>query len=68
MTILRVIFSNKDPLLMYHMLKGGGDFIAYSTVLEYTEYLDVYESIKEQGEKEVREKHEKQMQENKSKR
>ena len=53
---------------MYHMLKGGGDFIAYSTVLEYTEYLDVYESIKEQGEKEVREKHEKQMQENKSKR
>jgi hypothetical protein len=62
MEILRVIFSNKDPLIAYHMLNGGGPSIPYSTTLEYIEYLDVYESIKEQGEKEMREAAKKQQQ------
>ena len=56
MEILRVIFSNKDPLIAYHMLKGGGPSIPYSTTVEYIEYLDVYEAIKEQGEREMRQK------------
>lgn len=53
MTVLRVIFSNKDPLLVFHQLKGGGEGIPYPTVIEYLEYLDVYEAIKEQQEKEM---------------
>lgn len=56
MTVLRAIFSNKDPLLAYHMLKTE---IPYGTLLEYVEYLDVYESIKEQQEKEMQEEIEK---------
>lgn len=54
MEILRVIFSNKDPLIAYHMLNGGGPSIPYATTLEYIEYLDVYEAIKEQGEREAK--------------
>ena len=53
MAILRVIFSNKDPLMAYHLLKTE---IPYSTVVEYIEYLDVYEAIREQQEKEMQEK------------
>lgn len=53
MSILRVIFANKDPLLAYHLLKTE---IPYSTVEEFVEYLDVYEAIKEQQEIEMQEK------------
>lgn len=53
MTILRVIFANKDPLLAYHLLKTE---IPYPTVVEFVEYLDVYEAIREQQEKEMQEK------------
>ena len=53
MAILRVIFSNKDPLIAYHLLKTE---IPYPTVVEYAEYLDVYEAIREQQEKEMQEK------------
>ena len=53
MAILRVIFSNKDPLMAYHLLKTE---IPYSTTVEYIEYLDVYEAIREQQEKEMQEK------------
>lgn len=53
MTILRVIFANKDPLLAYHLLKTE---IPYPTVVEFVEYLDVYEAIREQQDKEMQEK------------
>ena len=53
MTILKVIFSNKDPLLALHMLETE---IPYPTLLRYLEYLDVYEALKEQGEKEMQER------------
>lgn len=52
MTILRVIFSNQDPLLAYHKLKTE---IPFNTFLEFVEYLDVYESLKEHQDKEMRE-------------
>lgn len=44
MNILRAIFSNKDPLIAFHMLKKE---IPYTTLLEYLEYLEVWEAIKE---------------------
>lgn len=53
MTVLRVIFSNKDPLIAYHMLKTE---IPYSTFIEYVEMLDVYDAITEQQDKENQEK------------
>ena len=59
MTILRIIFANKDPLLMYHMLCGGGEYIPYKTANEFLEYLDVYEAIKEQGMLEQKQEYEK---------
>lgn len=68
MTILRIIFANKDPLLMYHMLTGGGEFIPYKTADEFLEYLDVYEAIKDQGALEQKQEHEKQMREQEAKR
>lgn len=63
MTILKIIFANKDPLLVYHMLKGGGEFIPYKTADEFLEYLEVYEAIKAQGELEQKQEHERQRQE-----
>lgn len=53
MTVLRAIFANKDPLMAYHLLKTE---IPFPTVVEFVEYLDVYEAIKEQQEKEMQEK------------
>lgn len=53
MTVLRAIFANKDPLMAYHLLKTE---IPFPTVVEFVEYLDVYEAIKEQQEKEIQEK------------
>lgn len=53
MTVLKVIFSNKDPLLAYHMLKTE---IPYNTVIEYLEMLDVYEALKEQADREAQER------------
>ena len=53
MTILRIIFANKDPLMAYHMLKGGGDYISYETAEEFLEMLDVHEAIKIQIEKDT---------------
>lgn len=44
--ILRAIFSNKDPLLAYHMLKTE---IPMSTVEEYIEYLDAKETLDDWG-------------------
>ena len=44
--ILRAIFSNKDPLLAYHLLKTE---IPMSTVEEYIEYLDAKETLDEWG-------------------
>lgn len=63
MTVLRVLFANKDPLLMYHMMKGGGEAIPYQTTVEFLEYLDVWEAIKAQGELEARQEHENKMRE-----
>lgn len=67
MTILRIIFANKDPLIAYHMLCGGGDCIPYKTANEFLEYLDVYEAIKEQGMWEQKQEYEKQRQQQESK-
>lgn len=53
MTVLRAIFANKDPLMAYHLLKTE---IPYPTIVEFVEYLDVYEAIREQQEKEMQEK------------
>lgn len=44
--ILRAIFSNKDPLLAYHLLKTE---IPMDTVEEYIEYLDAKETLEEWG-------------------
>lgn len=44
MRVLRAVFSNKDPLIAFHMLKTE---IPYTTLLEYIEYLDVFEALKE---------------------
>lgn len=63
MTVLKIIFANKDPLLVYHMLNGGGDFIPYKTADEFLEYLEVYEAIKAQGELEQKQEYERQKQE-----
>lgn len=60
---MRVLFANKDPLLMYHMMKGGGEAIPYLTTVEFLEYLDVWEAIKAQGELEARQEHENKMRE-----
>lgn len=60
---MRVIFANKDPLLIYHMMKGGGESIPYQTTVEFLEYLDVWEAIKAQGELEARQEHENKMRE-----
>ena len=68
MTILRIIFANKDPLLMLHMLEGGGDFISYRTANRFLEYLEVHDAIKEQGMLEQRQEHEKQLKEQETKR
>lgn len=68
MTILRIIFANKDPLIAYHMLCGGGDYIPYKTANEFLEYLDVYETIEEQSRKEQEEAHKRAMEEQKNKR
>lgn len=51
--MLRAVFANKDPLIAYHMLKSE---IPYGTMVEFIEYLDVYEAIKEQQEKEMQDK------------
>lgn len=67
MTILRIIFANKDPLLVFHMIRGGGDSISYNTLVEFREYLDVYEAIKEQGMLEQKQEYEKQRQQQESK-
>ena len=48
--VLRVIFSTKNPIHTLHLLKTE---IPYETMLEYVEYLDVYESIKDQQNKEM---------------
>lgn len=53
MTILRIIFSTRNPIHTLHLLKTE---IPYETSLEYIEYLDVYEAIKEQSEKEAKDK------------
>jgi hypothetical protein len=50
------------------MLKGGGTSIPYTTVVEYLEYLDVYEAIEEQNNLEMQQKHEKAMQQAQQKR
>ena len=50
------------------MLKGGGQSIPYTTVVEYLEYLDVYEAIEEQNNLEMQQKHEKAMQQAQQKR
>lgn len=63
MTILRIIFANKDPLLMYHMIKGGGDGISYKTLDEFLEYLDVYEAIQAQSDLEQKQEYERKRQE-----
>ena len=68
MTILRIIFANKDPLLVYHMMCGGGDSIPYKTANEFLEYLDVYEAIKEQGDLEQKQEYERKRQEQEAQR
>lgn len=62
MTILRAVFANKDPLLAYHLIK---EEIPYTTLVEFVEYLDVYEAIKEQQHKEAEEKMKQAQQKNK---
>ena len=61
MTILKVVFANKDPLIAYHMLMGGGESISYGTLMEFSEYLEVYEAIKEHGNKEIEQEHKNKM-------
>ena len=68
MTILRIIFANKDPLIAYHMMCGGGDYIPYKTANDFLEYLDVYEAIKAQGELEQKQEYEKKRQEQEAQR
>jgi hypothetical protein len=51
--VLRAIFANKDPLIAFHLLKKE---IPYSTLLEFVEYLDVFEAMKEHAETEARKK------------
>ena len=68
MTILRIIFANKDPLIAYHMLCGGGDCIPYKTANEFLEYLDVYEAIEDQSRKEQEEAHKRAAEDQKNKR
>lgn len=63
MTILRLIFANKDPLLMLHMLSGGGDSISYKTATDFLEYLDVYEAIKAQTDLEQKQEYDRKQQE-----
>lgn len=65
---MRIIFANKDPLLMYHMIKGGGDSISYKTLTEFLEYLDVYEAIKAQGDLEQKQEFERKRQEQETQR
>lgn len=64
---MRIIFANKDPLLMYHMLKGGGESISYATAEEFLEMLDVHTAINEQMAKEAEAAHKEKM-ENQNKR
>lgn len=56
LSVLRVIFSTKNPIHTLHLLNTE---IPLATMMDYIEYLDVYESIKEQQEKEYRDKMEK---------
>lgn len=52
MNILRAVFANKDPLIAFHMIQE----IPYKTVVDFIEYLDVYEAIQQQQHKEMEEK------------
>jgi len=64
-SILRVIFSNKDPLLAYHMLKTK---IPTDTFEEYLEYLDAKETLEEWGRNSAKAEAERQAQQNNRKR
>lgn len=50
--MLRAVFANKDPLIAFHMIQE----IPYKTVVDFIEYLDVYEAIQQQQHKEMEEK------------